>query len=855
MRQNANGNRPVRTMGAHRTEFRWWLHMDSNTPLVPSPRILVVGAGMVASRFCETMRELAPQARITVIGEEPRAPYDRVHLSSLFSGSSPDQLSMLPPGWYAENEVELVTGDRVVSVDAANLSVATESGRTWSADKIVFATGSAPFVPPLPGRELPGFFAYRTIEDVERIKAWGASCKQAVVIGGGLLGLEAAKALVDLGLETTVVEFASRLMARQLDEAASGLLRRSIESLGVKVLLDARSESIVGDGAVSGLRMADGTVVPAQIVVASAGIRPRDELARSAGIKVGERGAIEVDDRMRTSAPGIWAIGECALHRGMVHGLVAPGYRMAESAANDIAGSSKPFPGYKPATRLKLLGVDVGSIGDVVVEGDGFEDLVVSHPRKGIYQKLVWRTDTRALHGAVLVGDLGPFGELAAALESGDPHPEDPRSLLAPAGTGSAGSDDPIVCNCENIRRSRIVAAVDAGCADLTAVKKSTRACTGCGSCAQAVTGIVKKRLAEKGVAVPKGICAHFEHSRAELFDIAWKEGIRDFATLMESHGKGGMGCEICKPVAASIFASLWNGHVISGGRDALQDSNDRFLANIQKNGTYSVVPRIPAGEITPQALRVIADVAAKYDLYTKITGGQRIDLFGARLEELPLIWKELVDAGFESGHAYAKSVRTVKSCVGSTWCRFGVQDSTHLALAIEERYKGIRAPHKLKFAVSGCARECAEAQSKDIGVIATEKGWNLFVCGNGGMKPRHADLLAQDVPTDQILSLIDRVLMHYIRTADRLTRTSVWIEEIGGVDELRKVVLEDSLGICSKLESQMDDLVKGFRCEWKVALEDPSILKRFRSFANDPRPNPSIRFERERGQRVPAGR
>lgn len=814
-------------------------------------RIVVVGAGMVAARFCRTLRELDARIGIVLVGEEPRAPYDRVHLSELFGGKDAADLEMLPRTWYEENGVELILGDRVVSLEPVEGVVVTESGRRVVGTGIVLATGSAPFVPPLPGREKEGFFPYRTVEDVERIRAWGAGRDRGIVIGGGLLGLEAAKALVDLGLSTTVVEFASRLMPRQLDVAASALLKRSIESLGVTVRLDARSEAIVGADAVEGLRMADGEVVPAGIVVASAGIRPRDELARSAGIAVGARGGIEVDDSMRTSFPGVWAIGECALHKGMIHGLVVPGYRMAEAAAHDIAGSSRPFLGYTPATKLKLLGVDVGSIGDAVPEGEGFDELVVSAPRKGIYQKIVWRESDRALHGAVLVGDLGPFGELAALLESGAALPEDPRVLLAPAGTGAV-SDDPIVCNCENIRRSAIVSAVDAGCADLGSVKKATRACTGCGSCAQAVTGIVKKRLAEKGVTVSKGMCAHFDHSRAELFDLAWKEGLRSYEELHARHGKGGLGCEVCKPAVANILASLWSDHVISGGREALQDTNDRFLANIQKNGTYSVVPRIPAGEITPGKLRVIADIAAKYDLYTKITGGQRIDLFGARLEQLPAIWTELVDAGFESGHAYAKSVRTVKSCVGSAWCRFGVQDSTGLAIAVEERYKGIRSPHKLKLAVSGCARECAEAQGKDVGIIATEKGWNVFVCGNGGMKPRHAQLLAQDLSTEEVLKLVDRFLVYYIRTADRLTRTSVWLDDIGGMDHLRQVLLEDSLGIASQLEAQMEDLVKGFRCEWKVALESPDVLRRFKAFANSDHPNPAIRFRRERGQIVP---
>ncbi|HEX2038897.1 MAG TPA: (2Fe-2S)-binding protein, partial [Acidimicrobiales bacterium] len=364
-------------------------------------------------------------------------------------------------------------------------------------------------------------------------------------------------------------------------------------------------------------------------------------------------------------------------------------------------------------------------------------------------------------------------------------------------------------------------------------VKEATRAGTGCGGCVPLVTELLKDALRTAGVEVADHLCEHFAYSRQELFDIVRVHRITSFSELLAAHGTG-RGCEVCKPAVASMLASLGNGYILDGEQAALQDTNDHFLANLQRDGTYSVVPRVPGGEITPDQLIVIGEVAKEFGLYTKITGGQRIDLFGARVDQLPAIWRRLVDAGMESGHAYGKALRTVKSCVGQAWCRYGVQDSTSLAVELELRYRGLRAPHKIKSAVSGCARECAEAQGKDFGVIATERGWNLYVCGNGGMKPKHAVLLAEDLDTETLVRYIDRFLMFYIRTADRLERTATWFDKLdGGIDYLRRVVVDDALGICAELEADMAHHVATYECEWKATLEDPVRLGRFRRFVN----------------------
>ncbi|HXS20861.1 MAG TPA: nitrite reductase large subunit NirB [Steroidobacteraceae bacterium] len=827
-------------------------------------RIVVVGNGMVGQRFLEKL-PAADTFDITVIGEEPRPAYDRVQLSSFFAGKTAEDLNLVPPGFFETCGIAVRLGERAAEIDRGAHTLRTAAGEVIDYDRLVLATGSQPFVPPVPGRDRSGCYVYRTIEDLEAIRAGAAHARAGVVIGGGLLGLEAARALRDLGLETHVVELAPRLMALQVDEGGGAMLRRKIEALGVRVHTG-RSTKSIADGAGATrhlLTFADGGTLETDVVVFSAGIRPRDELARQAGLTVGQRGGIVIDNFCRTSDRDIYAIGECALWQGRIFGLVAPGYQMAEAAARDIAGDSgAAFTGADMSTKLKLLGVDVASIGDAHAATPGARSYAFVDERREIYKRLVVDTDCKRILGAVLVGDAAEYGTLLQTMLHGMPLPEQPEDLILPArGAGGAASGSGLtalpeaaqICSCNNVTKGAICAAVDNGCTTVGAIKASTRAASTCGGCAPLVKQLLEAELKRRGVALENHLCEHFRHSRQQLFHLVRVGGLKSFEEVLTRHGRG-FGCDICKPAVASVLASCWNEFVLAGDRAPLQDTNDYFLANMQKDGTYSVVPRIPGGEITPEKLIAIGEVARKFGLYTKITGGQRIDLFGARVHELPLIWAELIAAGFESGHAYGKALRTVKSCVGSTWCRYGVQDSVGLAIELESRYKGLRSPHKLKLGVSGCTRECAEAQGKDVGVIATEKGWNLYVCGNGGMKPRHAELLAADLDKPTLIRYIDRFLMFYVRTADRLQRTSTWRDNLeGGLDYLKQVVCQDSLGIGAELEADMARVIATYECEWKKAVEDPATRRRFRHFVNSDAGDSNVVFVRERSQIRPA--
>jgi nitrite reductase (NADH) large subunit len=827
-------------------------------------KIVVIGNGMVGQRFLEqlTNRVTSDAFEITVFCEEPRAAYDRVQLTSFFAGKSAIDLNVVPAGFFEQQAITLRLNDRVSEVDRARKIVRSSRYREVPYDKLVLATGSYPFVPPIPGRDRRGCFVYRSIEDLEVIRVAGRRARIGTVIGGGLLGLEAAKALKDLGLETHVVEFAPRLMAVQLDDAGGRVLRRQIEALGVHVHTGKSTKEIVA-GSERSHRMvfADGTTLETDLIVYSAGIRPHDELARAAKLAVGERGGIVIDDHCRTSDPDIYAVGECALWSGRIFGLVAPGYQMAEVAARHIAGdTASRFTGADMSTKLKLMGVDVASIGDALGTTPGALDYVYTDPLKGVYKKLVVSTNDKRLLGAILVGDAAEYGSLLQMALNAIPLPEHPEDLILPAREGGGkglGVDllpaTALICSCNSVTKGGLCDAIAAGAASLGALKKETKAATSCGGCGPLVKQILDAELKKRGVEVKNHLCEHFPYSRQELFHLTRVGGLKTFDDIVAKHGQG-RGCDVCKPAVASILAACWNEFVLKPRHAPLQDTNDHFLANLQKNGTYSIVPRVPGGEITPEKLIVLGRVAKQYGLYTKITGAQRIDLFGARVEQLPFIWRELVDAGFESGHAYGKALRTVKSCVGSTWCRYGVQDSVLMAINVENRYRGLRSPHKLKMGVSGCTRECAEAQGKDVGIIATEKGWNLYVCGNGGIKPRHADLLAKDLDDRTLVSFIDRFLMFYIRTGDRLQRTSNWLDNLeGGIDYVRKVVCEDSLGIGAELEADMQKLVDSYECEWKKAINDPETLKRFRHFVNSDEPDRNVVFVAERGQIRPA--
>jgi len=823
--------------------------------------IVVVGNGMVGHHYVEKLVESGVAANICVIGGEPRPAYDRVHLSDYFAGRKPEELALTTRDHYRELGVDAHFGDPVAKIDRKKKEVVTGSGRRFSYDKLVLATGSYPFVPPIPGSDAKPCLVYRTIDDLGMIKAQSRKAKTGVVVGGGLLGLEAANALKHLGMDTHVVEFAPGLMGVQLDEAGGKMLRRKIEALGVSVHTGKATQTIKkGSDTQLKMEFADGDSLATDMIVFSAGIRPEDKLAKDAGIELGERGGIVIDYHCRTSDSDVFAIGECALFGGRIFGLVAPGYRMAEVAVSQLTKDKSSFQGADMSTKLKLLGVDVGSIGDAHGKTEGSINYVFCDECDDVYKRLIVSEDGKKLLGAVLVGDCSDYDTLLQYYLNGIDLPDSPENLILPASEGgvptlgaAALPATATICSCLNVSKGAIISAIDAGCCSLGEVKASTSAGSGCGGCSALLKNVVDDEMASRGIEVDTSICEHFTYTRQELFHIIKVESIKSFAELLGKYGSG-HGCDICKPAVGSILASLWNDYILEEKHVGLQDTNDTFLANMQKNGTYSVVPRIAGGEITPEKLIVLGEVAKKYDLYTKITGGQRIDLFGARLEHLPEIWQELVAAGFETGHAYGKSLRTVKSCVGSTWCRYGQQDSVSMALTIENRYKGLRSPHKLKSAVSGCTRECAEAQSKDFGIIATEHGWNLYVCGNGGMRPRHADLFATDLDNETLIKYIDRFLMFYIGTADRLQRTSVWLDSLeGGLDYLKEVVIEDKLGIAAELEEQMSRVVGTYQCEWKTTIENPEKLKRFKTFVNSGQSDSNIVFVRERGQSRPA--
>ncbi len=829
-------------------------------------RLLVVGNGPVGHQFLESIVEsgCATDYQITVIGEEPRPAYDRVHLTAWFETRQADALNMVADGFYATNNIDVRCGEKVVAIDRDAKTAITDSGRHYDYDQLVLATGSYPFVPPVPGHERENCFVYRTIEDLEAITAAAKNASVGAVMGGGLLGLEAAKAIKDLGLKTHVIEFAPRLMAVQVDDGGGALLRRKIEDLGVEVHTQKNTQNI-GDGehCVHKLSFADGAELETDILVFSAGIRPQDALARQCELEIGERGGIAINNYCQTSDPAIYAIGECALWNQRIFGLIAPGNEMARVAAAHILGNGddKQFTGADMSTKLKLMGVDVASIGDAHGNTPGAKSYPFIDEQAEIYKKIVVSESGKHLLGAVLVGDADDYGNLLQFALNGIELPEHPEAMILPNIDGSASvglgvdalPDSAQICSCNNVSKGDICAAVQDGALTVGDVKSCTKAASTCGGCTALVGQVVNAELTKLGVEVNTDLCEHFPYTRQELFHLIRVGGIKSFDELLEKHGSG-KGCAICKPTAASIFASCWNEYILENQHAGLQDTNDRFLANMQNNGTFSVVPRMAGGEVTPDGLITVGSIAKKYKLYTKITGGQRVDLFGATLDQLPAIWKELIDAGFESGHAYGKSLRTVKSCVGSSWCRYGVQDSVGQAIDLENRYKGLRSPHKIKMAVSGCTRECAEAQSKDVGVIATEKGWNLYVCGNGGMKPRHADLFASDIDTETLVKYVDRLLMFYVRTADRLQRTSVWMENLeGGLDYLRQVIIDDSLGICDELERDMQSVVDSYQCEWKTTIEDEQKLKQFRSFVNADDGDKDIVFVEERGQIRPA--
>ncbi|KAJ3054884.1 hypothetical protein HK097_000460 [Rhizophlyctis rosea] len=838
--------------------------------------IIVVGLGMVGLRFCEKLLEYDTEKkyRLVVFGEESHLAYNRVALTSYFGHRSISDMLMVEAGWYGENNLQLHLGDLVNTIDTKNKCITSSKGIHMKYHKLILATGSSAFIPPLVGKEKKGVFVYRTVEDLENIIAHSKGKKNAVVVGGGLLGLEAAKACHDLGLRTSILERSPWLMRRQLDKTAGDLLAGEIAKLGLATITGSNTREILSEDGSDGVtavsidRMLPGKStenlkLETDMVVLSCGIIPRDDLAKSAGLKTSKRGGILVDDSLATSDEHIFAIGECVVHNDMVYGLVAPGYDMADAVASNLCGGDKLFTGADMSTKLKLLGVHVASFGDYFASESISRPITFFDPFSGVYKRLILNDDGTRLLGGILIGDTNDYGKLLALVKSGKPLELSPSELLAgkKAGAKKEGEeggemdDADQVCSCNNVTKGDIAIAMkEKKLCTVAEVKKCTKAGTSCGGCMPIVTEVFNKEMAKLGQKIIQHLCEHFPYSRTELFEICKIKKIRTFAELIASHGKG-LGCEICKPCVGSILASLYNDHVLTKENAPLQDTNDRFLANIQRDGTFSVVPRIAGGEISPDGLIIIGQIAKDYGLYTKITGGQRIDMFGARKDQLPDIWERLVKAGFETGHAYGKSLRTVKSCVGSEWCRYGMRDSVRFAIQIEHRYKGLRSPHKIKSAVSGCIRECAEAQNKDFGLIATDKGYNLYVCGNGGSKPKHSVLLAAEIPEDLVIKYIDRFLMYYISTADKLTRTARWLEKLpGGIEYLKEVVIDDKLGIAEELERQMQFIVDTYQDEWKTVVEDPVRRADFRMFVNTPETERTVELVTDLlGQRKPA--
>ncbi|KAL8824033.1 MAG: hypothetical protein Q9191_005346 [Dirinaria sp. TL-2023a] len=893
--------------------------LERHAPQVPQPpeerkKVVVVGLGMVGIAFIEKLIKMDEKRReydIVVIGEEPHLAYNRVGLTSFFQHRKAENLYLNPQDWYSgrpEGALNYHLNTIVTEIHPSQKVVSTSRGDTVPYDYLVLATGSDALLPRhTPGHDAKGVFVYRTIDDLERLIEYAETCKGSTgaVVGGGLLGLEAAKAMMDLETFSKVklIERNRWVLSRQLDGDAGGMVVDLVSKLGLDVLLSKRVGKIEvdADNTVKGVVFEDGERMDCRCLMFGIGIRARDELARRAGIKCADRGGgIVVDPSLMTSEKDIFAIGECASWDNQTFGLIAPGIEMAEILSFNLtqAKSHAPRKFKRPdlSTKLKLLGVEVASFGDFFADRDGPKNLPVRRhdakkgtqegahdivksitdgpppppvkaltykdPFSSVYKKYLFTLDGKYLLGGMMIGDTRDYVKLVPMVKNQKVLEVPPSEFIIGASKGgdddaSDLTNDTQICSCHNVTKGDVAKVVkDGTCKSIGEVKSCTKAGTGCGGCMPLVQNIFNAEMKAMGAEVLNHLCPHFEYSRADLFHIIYVKKLRTFSDVMKECGKEpeSLGCEVCKPALASILASLYNQHILDKPLHGLQDTNDKFLANIQRNGTFSVIPRVAAGEITADKLIVIGTVAKKYGLYTKITGGQRIDMFGAKKQDLINIWTELVNGGLESGHAYAKSLRTVKSCVGTTWCRFGIGDSVGMAVRLEERYKSIRSPHKLKGGVSGCVRECAEAQNKDFGLIATEKGFNVFVGGNGGAKPRHSELLAKDVPPDDVISILDRYLMFYMRTADKLQRTARWIEQLpGGIQYLREVVLEDKLGICDELEKQMGELVGTFFCEWTEVIKNPERQKVFQQFGNTKDTQETVEEIGERGQSRPA--
>jgi nitrite reductase (NADH) large subunit len=764
--------------------------------------LVVVGNGMAGCRAVEELLARDPDRyRITIFGAEPRVNYDRIMLSPVLAGDkSFDDIIINDAAWYKDNGIELIAGDPVVKIDRANRLVKSRSGRAVAYDKLLIATGSDPFIIPVPGKDLPGVVTFRDMDDVDAMLAAAAAGGQAVVIGGGLLGLEAAHGLCLRGMKVTVLHLMPTLMERQLDEAAAWLLKTELQSRGQTIITSADTAEIVGNGKVEAVRLKDGREIPCSLVVMAVGIRPSTGLARDADLAVGR--GIHVDDHMDTSDASILAVGECVEHRGQVYGLVAPLWEMCRALADALTGQPSGYFGSVTSTKLKVSGIDVFSAGDFSGGAD-CEDIVLRDASRGVYKRVILR-DNRVV-GAVLYGDTQDGAWYFDLLKSGeDIDPVRDTLILGQAYALGGGQSDPAaavaalsdtaeICGCNGVWKGTITYAIREGADTLDKVRATTKASASCGSCTGPVECLLKLTLGDNyaGERTVKTVCkcTSFGHDHVRREIIA--QGMKSIPEVMQKlHWSTPDGCSSCRPALNYYLLCAWPGEYADDQQSRFV--NERLHANIQKDGTYSVVPRMWGGITNPRELRAIADVVEKFDApMVKVTGGQRLDIFGIKKEDLPAVWADLNAAGMVSGHAYGKSLRTVKTCVGSEWCRFGTQDSTGLGVKIERMTWGSWMPHKFKIAVSGCPRNCAEATIKDLGVVCVDSGYELHVGGNGGIKVRATDLLCKVETEEQAMDVCAAFIQLYREQAFYLERTAPWIERVG-LDHVKKALLDD---------------------------------------------------------------
>ncbi|MDT0508524.1 nitrite reductase large subunit NirB [Novosphingobium sp. MMS21-SN21R] len=753
-------------------------------------RLVVIGNGMAGCRAVEEILARDPaRFDVTIFGAEPRVNYNRIMLSPVLAGEKAfEDIVINGDVWYSGNGITLVSGDPVVSIDRATQTVIAKSGRVEPYDRLLIATGSDPFIIPVPGKDLAGVVTFRDLDDVDKMLAAAEKGGSAVVIGGGLLGLEAAHGLSLRGMKVTVVHLMPTLMERQLDEAAGYLLKTELERRGQTIVTGGDTAEIVGkDGHVSAVRLKDGRELAADIVVMAVGIRPGTTLAKSAGLEV-ERGIV-VDDHMVTSDPAIMAVGECVQHRGNCYGLVAPLWDMCRALADNACEQPSGYEGSVTSTKLKVSGIDLFSAGDFS-GGDGAEDIVMRDAARGLYKRVVVKDNK--LVGAVLYGDTADgswyfdllkrgedISDIREALIFGQAFASG-GALLDPNAAVAALSDDAEICGCNGVSKGTVVASINAGACSLDAVRSTCKASASCGSCTGLVESLLALTLGGEVQSGPKTMCKCTSFGHDDVRRLILEKNLRSIPqALQELHWKTPDGCSSCRPALNYYLLCAWPGEYEDDQKSRFV--NERMHANIQKDGTYSVVPRMWGGLTNPKELRAIADVVEKYNApMVKVTGGQRLDIFGIKKEDLPAVWADLNAAGMVSGHAYGKSLRTVKTCVGSEWCRFGTQDSTGLGVKLERMTWGSWMPHKFKIAVSGCPRNCAEATIKDFGVVCVDSGYELHVGGNGGIKVRATDLLTKVTTEDEAMEVCAAFIQLYREQAHYLERTAPWIERVG---------------------------------------------------------------------------